>query len=206
MTTETPWQKVKADLAHYSVLEKEPVSLKFALRMFLITPGFQFVFSIRLQEMVRKIPVIGKALRRLVWWLSCIVFSSEIALGAEVGGGLYVPHPFGIVVGVATIGRDVSLLQNVTIGRKSGRDPRDPVICDRAAIFSGAVILGPITIGEGAVIGANAVVVKDVPAGATAIGVPARIIPAAPAEGETTPAGARSHAAPAHETVGASTL
>lgn len=179
---ETPLQKIKADLAHYAGAEKEPVSLKFVLRMFLMTPGFQFVFALRLQEMVKPIPVIGKALRRIIWWLSCFLFSSEVALGAEVGGGLYVPHPYGIVVGAAKIGRDLTLLQNVTIGRRSGSDPMDPLICDRVAIYSGAAILGSITIGKGAIIGANAVVLKDVPPGATAIGVPARIIPAAPAE------------------------
>lgn len=183
MAPETVRQKIKADLAHYAILEKEPVSLKFKLRMFLMTPGFQFVFALRLQEWLLGIPVIGRALRRLVWWLSCIMFSSEIALGAEVGGGLYVPHPYGIVVGVARLGHDITLLQNVTIGRKSGRDPHDPVIGDRVAIFSGAALLGSITVGSGAVIGANAVVLKDVPPGATAIGVPARIIPAKPSEG-----------------------
>ncbi|MFG1342097.1 serine O-acetyltransferase EpsC [Xanthobacter autotrophicus] len=184
---ETPRQKINADLARYAQMENVPANLKFKLRMFLMTPGFQFVFAVRLQELVKPIPVIGKALRRIIWWLSCILFSSEFALGAEVGGGLYVPHPFGIVVGAAKLGRNVTLLQNVTIGRKSRRDSCDPVIGDRVAIYSGAALLGSITIGTGSVIGANAVVVKDVPPGATAIGVPARIVPT-PADPSQSPA------------------
>ncbi|MCG5237498.1 serine O-acetyltransferase EpsC [Xanthobacter oligotrophicus] len=176
---ETPLQKIKADLRHYASSERRGVSIAFVFRMFLLTPGFQFVFANRLQEIVIRIPVVGRLLRRIIWWATCLIFSSEIALAAKVGGGLYVPHPYGIVVGSATIGRNLSLLQNVTIGHKNLDDLYDPVIEDDVQISAGAVLLGPITIGEGAVIGANSVVLKDVPAGGLAIGIPARIIPAA---------------------------
>lgn len=179
--SETPLQKIKADLRHYASAERRGVSTGFVFRMFLLTPGFQFVFANRLQEIVVRIPFLGRLLRRIIWWATCLIFSSEIALAAKVGGGLYVPHPYGIVVGAATIGRNLRLLQNVTIGRKSSADPRDPVIEDNVQISAGAVLLGSITIGEGAVIGANSVVLKDVPAHASAVGIPARIIPAAPA-------------------------
>lgn len=179
MSPETPLQKVKADLAAYAAAERRPVSTLFTLRMFLLTPGFQFVFARRLQEMVVKVPLIGRLLRRIVWWATCLIFSSEIAIGAQVGGGLFVPHPYGIVIGQSKVGRNLRLLQNVTIGRRSQDDPRDPVFGDNVYISAGAVLLGAISIGDGAVIGANAVVLKDVPAGATAIGIPARIIPAA---------------------------
>lgn len=175
--TETPFQKVKADLKRYALREnRTSVGLGFTLRMFLLTPGFQFVFSRRLQEMVVKIPLIGRLLRRILWWWSCVFFGSELAMAAKIGGGFYVPHPFGIVVGAATLGRNVSILQNVTIGRKAAEDPRDPVIEDGVSISAGAVVVGAITVGEGATIGANAVVTKDVPPHSVAMGIPAKII------------------------------
>lgn len=182
--SETPIQKVKADLQRYALREnRQSAGLGFTLRMFLLTPGFQFVFSRRLQEMVVRIPLIGRLLRRILWWFSCVFFGSELAIAAEIGGGLYVPHPFGIVVGAAKLGRNVSILQNVTIGRKSAEDARDPVIEDGVSISAGAVVVGAITIGEGSTIGANAVVTKDVPAYSVAMGIPAKII-------STTPPGA----------------
>lgn len=177
-TRERPFQKIKADIRRYAARENRRPNVSFTLRMFLLTPGFQFVFSRRLQEMVVRIPLIGRLLRRILWSASCLVFGSELAMGAEIGGGLYIPHPYGIVVGAATLGRNVTLLQNVTIGRKSADDPRDPLIEDDVTISAGAVIIGAITLGKGSTIGANAVVVKDVPAGAIAMGVPAKIISA----------------------------
>jgi len=173
---ETVLQKIKADLAHYAQSESRPMTLMFVLRMILLTPGFQFVLERRLQEIVVKVPLIGRLLRRILWWATCLIHGSEIAIAAEVAGGLYIPHPYGIVVGAAKIGRNVSLFQNVTIGRKAVEFPGDPVIGAGAAINAGAKVIGSIHIGEGAVIGANAVVVKDVPAYAVAVGVPAKIV------------------------------
>lgn len=174
---ETPLEKVKADLRRYANREgRASAGAGFTLRMFLLTPGFQFVFSRRLQEMVVRVPLVGRLLRRILWWWTCVTYGSELAMGAEIGGGLYIPHPYGIVVGAARIGRNVSILQNVTIGRKSPEDARDPLIEDGAMISAGAVVVGALTVGQGATIGANAVVVRDVPAGATAIGIPARVV------------------------------
>jgi serine O-acetyltransferase len=169
-------RKIRADLERYAEREQSRVSFGFALRMLLLTPGFQFVLARRLQEGAVKIPIIGRLLRRILWWITCMAFGSEIALGAHVGGGLYIPHPYGIVVGEAKLGRNVSLLQNVTIGRRSAEFPGDPVIGDDVTITAGAVVIGAITIGRGATIGANAVVLKDVPPDSIAIGVPAKII------------------------------
>ncbi|MGE7371169.1 serine O-acetyltransferase EpsC [Neorhizobium sp. NPDC001467] len=184
--TETPFEKVRADLKRYALREdRTSASLGFTLRMLLLTPGFQFVFSRRLQEMAVKIPLVGRLLRRILWWWSCVFFGSELAMAARIGGGLYVPHPFGIVVGAATLGRNVSILQNVTIGRKAADDPRDPVIEDDVSISAGAVVVGAIIIGQGATIGANAVVTRDVPAQTIAMGIPAKVV--VPKSPEDTP-------------------
>lgn len=98
----------------------------------------------------------------------------DVVGGIPVGGGLYLPHSVGTVVMAQRIGRNVTLVSNVTIGMRNR--PEFPIIGDDVYIGAGARILGPVTIGDGAVIGANAVVLSDVPAGATAVGVPARII------------------------------
>lgn len=175
---ESPIQKIKADLQHYARRENRRVSLSFTLRMFFLTPGFQFVFSHRLMEIVRRIPLVGRLLRRIIWWASCLIFGSELAIAAEIGGGFYIPHPYGIVVGVSKIGRNVRILQNVTIGKRGDDDAHDPVLEDGAALSAGAVVLGAVVIGRDAVVGANSVVLQSVPDGSTAVGIPARILPA----------------------------
>lgn len=174
--------KIREDLAHYALREHTNVSVAFAARMFLLTPGFQFVLSWRIQEALFRVPIIGRLLRRIAWWASCLLFGSEIALAAEVDGGLYVPHPYGIVVGASDIGKRVTLLQHITIGRKDHTDRGRPRIGDGASLMAGCVVLGDITIGNGAIIGANSVVLKDVPPNSVAIGAPAKVLrrPAAP--------------------------
>jgi serine O-acetyltransferase len=130
----------------------------------------------RLQEALAPVPVIGRPLRRLVWLGSVYAFGSDIAIAAEIGGGFYLPHPHGVVIGACRIGRGVTILQNVTLGTRRPGETAAPVIGDRVVISAGAVVLGSITIGEDAVIGANAVVLTDIPPGATAVGNPARIL------------------------------
>jgi serine O-acetyltransferase len=139
-------------------------------------PGFACVFLRRTQEALAPVPLIGRPLRRLVWLWSVYAFGSDIAIEAQIGGGFYLPHPHGIVIGACRIGRGVTILQNVTLGSKRLGERAAPVVGDGAVISAGAVILGGVTIGEGAVIGANAVVLSDIPPGATAVGNPARIL------------------------------
>jgi len=153
------------------------VTFLFVLKMFLLTPGFQFALSLRLQEQLARIPLVGKALRRLLWYMTCILFSSEVAPSAEIGGGIYFPHPYAIVIGPCRIGRDVEIQQGVTIGRKQRESLDVPTIGDSCRIGAGAKILGTITIGANCVVGANAVVIKDVPPHSAAVGVPAKILP-----------------------------
>jgi len=174
--TTTITDKIREDLAHYALREHTRVSPAFVARMFLVTPGFQFVLALRIQEALVRIPLVGRLLRRIAWWASCLLFGSEIAMAASVEGGLYVPHPYGIVVGACDIEKRVTLLQHITIGRKDHTDRGRPRICDGASLMAGCVVVGDITIGSGATIGANSVVLKDVPPDSVAIGAPAKIL------------------------------
>jgi serine O-acetyltransferase len=184
-SSESPIGRIRDDTIRYIHQELAYVSdkssslnkLLILVRLLLITPGYQFVLSRRIQELLLCIPILGRPLRRVVWWLTCLIFSSEIAIAAEIGGGLYVPHPYGIVVGVSDIGSNVTILQNVTIGRKGLGDKERPRIERGVQLSAGAVVLGNITIGHDSVVGANSVVTRDVPPCSLATGIPAKISP-----------------------------
>ncbi len=107
-------------------------------------------------------------------WLTGI----EIHPGATIGRRFFIDHGMGVVIGeTAEIGDDVTLYHGVTLGGTSWKEgKRHPTLGKGVVVGAGAKILGPIYIGDGAKIGSNAVVVKDVPAGATAAGIPARIL------------------------------
>ena len=97
---------------------------------------------------------------------------------AEVGPGLYIGHFGGIFIHPDVVmGERCSISQGVTIGVLGGPRPGVPRLGNDVYIGAGAKVLGNVTIGDGAVIGANAVVLRDVPPGATAVGVPARVLP-----------------------------
>ncbi len=165
-----------ADIAHYARRQNSRISFGFLVKLFLLTPGFGFVFRRRLAEAAVAIPGVGRVLRRWIWARTCVRYGSELAISTEIGGGLYIPHPFGIVVGHGRIGKNVTLLQGVTIGNLKGIDGSGTILADDCYIGAGAKLLGDIAIGDHAIIGANSVVINDVPPGATVVGVPARII------------------------------
>lgn len=102
----------------------------------------------------------------------------EIHPGAKIGRRFFIDHGMGIVIGeTAEIGNDVTLYQGVTLGGTSwNKGKRHPTLEDGVVVGAGAKVLGPFTVGAGAKIGSNAVVTKEVPAGATAVGIPGRII------------------------------
>ncbi len=95
-------------------------------------------------------------------------------LAGSIGGGLYIQHGFATMVSAQSVGEDCWINQQVTIGYLDNTQP--PVIGDRVTITCGAKVLGNITVGDGAVIGANAVVIRDVEPGAVMAGVPAKRI------------------------------
>ncbi|WOI38782.1 serine O-acetyltransferase [Alteromonas sp. CI.11.F.A3] len=107
-------------------------------------------------------------------WLTGI----EIHPGATLGRRVFIDHGMGVVIGeTAEVGDDVTLYHGVTLGGTSWTPgKRHPTLEKGAVVGAGAKVLGPITIGENAKVGSNSVVVKDIPAGATAVGIPGRII------------------------------
>ena len=117
----------------------------------------------------------GKVPARLLGQMVRTLTGVEIHPGATIGRRFFIDHANGIVVGeTAEIGDDVMLYQQVTLGGTSMEAvKRHPTIGDNVLIGSGAKVLGPITVASGAAVGANAVVVRDVPANSVAVGVPA---------------------------------
>lgn len=99
-------------------------------------------------------------------------YGLDIVISTPIDGGLYIPHPVGTVIAARRIGRNCSIIASVTIGMRNTWE--FPEIGDRVFIGAGARVLGGIRIGNDAVIGANAVVIDNVPDGATVVGTPAR--------------------------------
>lgn len=117
-------------------------------------------------------------LARLISQLARFFTGIEIHPGAKIGKGLFIDHGSGVVIGETTeIGEDCTLYQNVTLGgtgKESGK--RHPTLGNNVLVGSGARVLGPFKVGDNARVAANAVVLEEVPANATAVGVPARIV------------------------------
>lgn len=116
----------------------------------------------------------GRMFSHIGRWLTGI----EIHPGATIGRRVFIDHGMGVVIGeTAVIGDDCTLYHGVTLGGTSwNKGKRHPTLEQGVVIGAGAKVLGPITIGKNAKIGSNAVVVKDVPENATAVGIPARIL------------------------------
>jgi serine O-acetyltransferase len=113
-----------------------------------------------------------------------MLFNLEVPARLAIGPGLVIPHPQGTVLGASKIGINATIFHQVTLGGKVADFEYDaekrPCVGDNVILSVGAKILGPVQLGDGCVIGANAVVLDDVPPGAMAVGVPAKIhVPAA---------------------------
>lgn len=117
-----------------------------------------------------------KLIARVISHIGRILTGIEIHPGARIGDRFFIDHGMGVVIGeTASIGNNVTIYHDVTLGGTSWeKGVRHPQVGDDVIIGAGAQLLGPIHIGAGARIGSNAVVVRDVPAGATMVGVPAR--------------------------------
>jgi len=117
-------------------------------------------------------------LGRLISNLSRFITGIEIHPGASIGRRFFIDHGMGVVIGeTSEVGDDVTLYQGVTLGGTSlEKGKRHPTLGNGVIVGSGAQILGPITVSDAARVGANAVVLQDVPLGATVVGIPAKIV------------------------------
>lgn len=154
--------------------ERDPAA-KGLLEIALLYPGFHAIVFHRLAHFVwnLKIPFFPRAISQFARFLTGI----EIHPGAQIGEGLFIDHGMGVVIGeTSIIGNDVTLFQGVTLGG-TGKEigKRHPTLGNNVVVGTGAKILGNIHVGDNSYIGANAVILKDVPANATVVGVPGRI-------------------------------
>jgi serine O-acetyltransferase len=168
--------KLKADL--FRMYGEKINSIRF-IKMLFTHSNLQCLVIFRLQEKLyeKKVPLIPSFLK----YLNQFFTGAEIGIPVKIGKGLIIRHTNGIVLGNgAIIGENCTLLHQVTLGEKYGDGSDEnhsyPVIGDNVVVSCGAKVLGGITIGNNVVIGANAVVLKDVGSDSVAVGVPAKNI------------------------------
>src|SRR3954462_6421838 len=156
-------------------IDRDPAATS-RLELVLTSPGLHAVWAHRGLHELWKRPG-GRLPARVLATVTRAVTGVEIHPGARIGRRFFIDHGMGVVIGeTAEVGDDVMLYHGVTLGGRSmAKVKRHPTLEDGVTVGAGARILGPITIGAGAQIGANAVVVKDVPPGAVVVGVPGRV-------------------------------
>lgn len=143
-----------------------------------VDSGLRSTLYLRIQLLFQDLGL--TPLARLMSRLNVKKHSLDVVVGAKIGPGLVIRHPAGIVIGCrSVIGSDATIMQNVTLGQRelSGElpDSGNPVLEDGVTIGCGAVVLGHVRIGAHATVGASSLVLTDVPAGSTAVGIPARM-------------------------------
>ena len=167
------FRTLKSDLN--AVLERDPAARNRA-EVFFLYSGFKAVRSHRKANWFYKHNL--KFIARWISQRSRHKTGIEIHPGATIGKGLFIDHGMGVVIGETTvIGDNCTIYQNVTLGG-TGKDTgkRHPTLGNNVLVGSGAKVLGPFTVGDNARIAAGAVVLSEVPANATAVGVPARVV------------------------------
>jgi serine O-acetyltransferase len=156
-------------------VENDPAANSW-LEVVLAYPGFHALVAHRLVHALHraKIPVLPRVLS--TW--SRFFTGIEIDPGAKIGRGVFIDHGMGVVIGeTAEVGDGCTIYQGVTLGGTSlQRTKRHPTLGKNVSIGSGAAVIGAITVGDGAKVGANSVVVKDVPPNATVVGIPGRVV------------------------------
>jgi serine O-acetyltransferase len=165
-----------------SMMARDPAA-RSRLEVVVCYPGFQAMISHRLSHALWQRG--WRLLGRWVSQIARIITGIEVHPAAVIGDDLFIDHGMGVVIGeTSQIGDGVTLYHGVTLGgvapsidsHNQRNTKRHPTLEDGVIVGSGAQVLGPITIGRNARIGANAVVTKDVPAGVTMVGIPARAV------------------------------
>ncbi|NNN01012.1 MAG: serine O-acetyltransferase [Acidimicrobiaceae bacterium] len=157
------------------ILERDPAA-RGVLDVVLTYPGLHALWGYRFSHVLWRSRMF--LLARLVSSGVRVMTGVDIHPGAKIGQGLFIDHAIGVVIGeTAQIGDDVTMYHAVTLGGLTlNKGKRHPTVGDRVMIGAGAKILGPVVIGDDSRIGANAVVVHDVPSGSVIVGVPGRIL------------------------------
>ena len=167
------FKELKEDIN--SVFDRDPAARNF-FEVVTTYPGVHALIFHRFAHALykRDFKWLARVLANIVRWYTGI----EIHPGAVIGRRFFIDHGTGIVIGeTAEIGDDVTMYHGVTLGGTSWqKGKRHPTLGNNVVVGAGAKVLGPITIAAGASVGSNAVVTKDVPEGATVIGVPGRVI------------------------------
>lgn len=167
------FERLREDI--HCVFERDPAA-RTTFEVLTTYPGFHAILFHRLSHALWKAN--WKWLARLLSMLARWLTGVEIHPGAQLGRRFFIDHGMGIVIGeTAEIGDDCTLYHEVTLGGTSWqKGKRHPTLGSNVVIGAGAKVLGPINVGAAARIGSNAVVVKDVPAGATVVGIPGRVV------------------------------
>jgi serine O-acetyltransferase len=156
-----------------SIMERDPAA-RSTIEVLLAYPGLHALIAYRFANFLWRHGFL--LLARMISNMALALTGIEIHPGARIGARLFIDHGSGVVIGeTAEIGNDVTLYQGVTLGGIALHEgKRHPTLEDGVIVGAGARVLGPITVGAGARIGANAVVLAEVPKGMTMVGVPAR--------------------------------
>ncbi len=166
-------QEIRADIR--AAMERDPAA-RSAIEVALFYPGFHARLAHRMAHALhqRGVPLLPRGIMHVARFFTGI----EIHPGATIGRRFFIDHGMGVVIGeTAEIGNDVMLYQGVTLGGTSTRRvKRHPTLRDRVVVGAGAKVIGAIEVGENARIGAGSVVVTNVPANATVVGVPGHIV------------------------------
>lgn len=158
-----------------SVFDRDPAARHW-FEVILNYPGLHAVIIHRLSHKLwtLKLKTLARWVSQVSRWLTGI----EIHPGATIGRRFFIDHGMGVVIGgTAEIGDDVTIYQGVTLGGTSWKEgKRHPTLEDGVIVGAGAKVLGPFKVGKNARIGSNAVVTKEVPEGATVVGIPGRVV------------------------------